>query len=35
MEDKFKKLRAKKLQLTILTNWWSEVFKRMVKKNYN
>ena len=35
MEAKFEKLRIERPQLTILSKWASEEFKKMVKKNFN
>ncbi|MFT5448659.1 MAG: hypothetical protein ACI9DC_003844 [Gammaproteobacteria bacterium] len=35
MEEKFEQLRADNPQLTVLSEWASESFKKMVKKNYN
>ena len=35
MEAKFEKLRKERPQLTILSKWANEEFKKMVKKNFN
>ena len=35
MESKFEQLRTDNPQLTVLSEWASEGFKQMIKKNYN